>query len=55
MWDEVWVSYERYSWTRGHSWSVGFCIVALVLVCFLLCKEIRMIMDSRMESGVAHV
>ncbi|MCI1865823.1 MAG: metal ABC transporter permease [Bifidobacterium sp.] len=55
VWAGVVVSYESYSWTRGHSWSVSFCIVALVLVCYLLCRGIRMIMDSRMESGVAHV
>lgn len=35
VWGGVIVSYESYAWTGGHAWSVSFCIVSLVLICFL--------------------
>lgn len=41
VWAGIAVSYASYYWTAGRSWSVSFCIVALVLVCHLLFQGAR--------------
>ncbi|MCI1674267.1 MAG: metal ABC transporter permease [Bifidobacterium tibiigranuli] len=38
VWGGIVISYESYSWMHGHSWSVSFCIVALVTICYLLSR-----------------
>ena len=38
VWGGIMVSYESYTWTHGRSWSVSFCIVALVVLCYLVSR-----------------
>jgi zinc/manganese transport system permease protein len=47
VWGGIVISYESYSWMHGHSWSVSFCIVALVTVCYLLSRLASWLRDQR--------
>lgn len=38
VWGGIIVSYESYSWMHGQSWSVSFCIVTLIVVCYLVSR-----------------
>lgn len=63
VWIGVIISYQSYHWTGGHSWSVSFCIVALILLMYLICRAIRSLRLIGVQShsreqgkaGVAHV
>jgi zinc/manganese transport system permease protein len=46
VWGGVVISYESYSWMHGHSWSVSFCIVALVMICYLLSRLVSWLRGS---------
>lgn len=41
VWGGIIISYESYSWTHGRSWSVSFCIVALVVLCYLASRGVQ--------------
>lgn len=45
VWGGVICSYESYTWTHGKSWSVSFCIVALVLLCYIIARITRRLRD----------
>ncbi|WP_291761119.1 metal ABC transporter permease [Bifidobacterium sp.] len=49
VWGGIVISYESYSWMHGHSWSVSFCIVALVMTCYLLSRLV-----SWLRGNVTH-
>ncbi|WP_369343370.1 metal ABC transporter permease [Bifidobacterium aquikefiricola] len=59
IWIGVIVSYESYHWTGGKSWSVSFCIVAIILFIYLLCRILRSLgvinAVARRRAAVAHV
>ncbi|MFT9282442.1 metal ABC transporter permease [Bifidobacterium sp.] len=59
VWVGVIVSYESYHWTGGQSWSVSFCIVALILMMYLICRVLRSLglvnAAAGRKAGVAHV
>ena len=35
-WVGILLSYDSYAWTGGHSWPVSFCIVGLIVGCYVL-------------------
>ncbi|MFT8532289.1 metal ABC transporter permease [Bifidobacterium aquikefiri] len=59
VWIGVILSYESYHWTGGKSWSVSFCIVALILLMYLVCRVLRSLGlvhgNARRKAVVAHV
>jgi zinc/manganese transport system permease protein len=53
-WVGIVVSYDSYDWFGAHhNWPVSFCIVALVLIVYLVSGPVSRFLDSRRSGGAA--
>lgn len=55
VWGGIILSYESYTWLNGVSLSVSFCIVALILACYLVSRGLNRLCAMKRRKRVTHV
>ena len=55
VWGGIILAYASYGFTGGHAWSVSFCIVALILICYLAARGLARGAGSMRRTGMRDV
>ena len=40
-WGGIWLAYDSYAWTPGHTWPVSFFVVALIVAVYMSSGAVR--------------